>query len=61
MFAEVKRQDDTNTRNERRKLINTSKTTRMIGIDEKTTLRIVQSYGMHNFRLSQILLKSAEQ
>ena len=36
-------------------------TDKMISIEIQNTLRIVQSYGIHNFRLSQILLKSIEQ
>jgi hypothetical protein len=36
-------------------------TDRTTSIEMQNTLRIVQSYGIHNFRLSQALLRSIEQ
>jgi len=54
-------EDNTNILNEGWILIKNSKTTRVISMDIQNTLRIVQSYGIHNFRLSQLLLRSIEQ
>ena len=53
--------DDSNVHNETGKLMLIGTGSGNIVIDKKHILRIVRSYGIHNFRLSQIILKSVEQ